>query len=47
MEKGVVVFVQAERKVPYLVGLDNEDAAWEAWDVASWPTHGEITLNAS
>lgn len=29
----------AERKIPYLVGLDNADAAWEAWDVASWPTH--------
>ena len=29
----------ARRKVPYLVGLDNDDHAWEAWQVASWPTH--------
>ena len=25
--------------VSYLVGMDNRDAAWEAWDVSMWPTH--------
>ena len=25
--------------VEYLVAMDNEDAAWNAWDVSMWPTH--------
>lgn len=25
--------------VTYVVGMDNDDAAWNAWDVSMWPTH--------
>ena len=29
----------ASAGVTYLVGMDNNDTAWEAWDVSMWPTH--------
>ena len=31
-------FLEA-KGVAYVVGMDNDDAAWSAWDVSMWPTH--------
>ena len=28
-----------KKGVTYLVAMDNDDAAWSAWDVSMWPTH--------
>ena len=28
-----------KKGVTYLVAMDNDDAAWGAWDVSMWPTH--------
>jgi len=31
--------------IGYLVGMDNHDSAWEAWDVSMWPTHFLVHKN--